>query len=377
MRRLGDVDRLALIRSVLVALALVFLTGFVAVAASSPIRQLTNASGTNVRPAWSPDGKQIAFQSNRDGPFRVYVMNADGSNVRQLTTGDADERHPAWSPDGKRIAVDSGDVQKREIWVIDVASRARTQVTRLGAIATFPSWSPDGTRLAFYVYRSGVMDVWLAGADGSAPTQLTREHASERNQQCTFACHSVAWSPDGGRLAFSDGEHARVLLMASLAAAGTAPTRISPDGERSHFPVFLADGRLVYVTEHISQDQSYTDLWTVMPEASTEREAFAERVQAQGPFALRHDGQELLFASPRSGNFQIYAVTLDDAGRAALAERQSVRDFVSGPVTAPSRADSGIQLPEGWPFLAGLGVVGLLMAGIELAYRRRRRARAG
>src|SRR5438552_2287730 len=143
-------------------------------AAATPIRQLTNTQASNIRPAWSPDGKQIAFQTNRDGPYHIYVMSADGSNVRQLTSSDADDRHPAWSPDGKQLAIDSGDQTNREIWTIDVGSRQRTQITKLGGIASFPSWSPDGKRIAFYVYQAGSMDVWAAMTDnGSNPLRLT------------------------------------------------------------------------------------------------------------------------------------------------------------------------------------------------------------
>ncbi|MGH2377388.1 MAG: TolB family protein [Candidatus Limnocylindria bacterium] len=371
-------DRLALARAVLVAVSLLLLGAYTAAAAASPIRQLTNTPGTNVRPAWSPDGAQIAFQSNRDGPYHVYVMNADGSDVRRLTSGGADDRHPAWSPDARYLAVDSGDSRTREIWLIEVATGARRQLTTLGGIASFPSWSPDGRQIGFYVYREGVMDVWLMGQDGGGVSRLTQDLASEKNQQCTFACHSVAWSPDSGRVAFSDGQHARVLLAAAL-AGGSAPTAITPEGERSHFPVFLADGRLVYVTEHVSTQQSYTDLWTQSPDAGAERQALAEGVQAQGPFAVRSDGAELLFASPRDGNFEIYAVTLDEAGKAALAQRpQRAGEFVDGPVSPGAQpAASGPTLPEGWPYLAGLGVVALLLGGIELAYRRSRRSRAG
>src|SRR2546428_350717 len=121
-----------LARVLCLAACVAFVSGGTTVGAS-PIRQLTQTSASNLRPAWSPDGKRIAFQTNRDGPYHIYVMDADGGNVRQLTSGDADDRHPTWSPDGKRIAVESGSDVKREIWVIDMASRARTQLTRSGA----------------------------------------------------------------------------------------------------------------------------------------------------------------------------------------------------------------------------------------------------
>src|SRR5437879_3631347 len=198
--------RMLLVRVLCLAACVAFVSGGTTVGAS-PIRQLTQTSASNLRPVWSPDGKRIAFQTNRDGPYHIYVMDADGGNVRQLTSGDADDRHPTWSPDGKRIAVDSGSDIKRDIWVIDMASRARTQLTRSGAITSFPSWSPDGTRISYYVYRDGAMDIWTTDADGGNTVQLTRQLASERNNQCTFACHSPAWSPDGRQLAFPDADH--------------------------------------------------------------------------------------------------------------------------------------------------------------------------
>ena len=108
--------------------------------------------------------------------------------------------------------------------------------------------------------------------------------------------------------------------MASLSSAAVTP--ISPDGEKSHFPVFLADGRIVYVTEHVTANQSYTDLWIVDPNnPANPRTELAQNIQAQGPFEFNKDGTELLFFSPRTGNFEIYSVTLDAAGKAALAEK--------------------------------------------------------
>ncbi|MCI0745220.1 MAG: DPP IV N-terminal domain-containing protein [Verrucomicrobia subdivision 3 bacterium] len=90
------------------------------------VRQLTNSEGNNVFPAWSFDGKRIAFASNRTGQFEIWVMDADGNNQKQLTFAPADPQTqaqwsngvPAWSPDGTRLAFGSARSGKFEIWVM-------------------------------------------------------------------------------------------------------------------------------------------------------------------------------------------------------------------------------------------------------------------
>ena len=369
-------SKLVVLRALYLAAFLALVTAYVSEAAS-PIRQLTNTTASNLRPAWSPDGKRIAFQSNREGPYHIYVMDSDGGNVSQLTNGDSDDRHPAWSPDGKYLAVDSGDTAKREIWTIEVSSKRRTQVTKLGAIASFPSWSPDGKHLGFYVYQDASMDVWTVASEGGNQTRLTRDLASEGNNQCTFACHAVAWSPDGSRIAVADGDQARVLLLAATNGSVSAP--ITPVDERSHFPVYLPDGSLVYVSEHVTIDQSWTDLWMVDPNAANTidaRTAVAGQIQAQGPFGLSNDVRQLLFASPRSGNFEIYSVTLDAAGKAALAAKpERISPDLS---SAESKAvDKGFRLPDTpEPYVLAAGLLAFAVVGVESIVRARRRSRA-
>lgn len=363
------------------------------VQANGPIVQVTSDGTATVRPAWSPDGARIAFQTSKDNTYKVIVMAADGSDQHRVTQGSADDRHPAWSPDGTRLAVDSGTELKREIAVIDLTTGGRTQITHDDAFATFPAWSPDGSRLSYYVYQDGALDIWTIGADGTRPVQLTHTLASEKNSQCTFACHSATWSADGARLAYADGDQRRVYTM--RADDGTDVVKVSHDDPsgRSHFPVYLADGRLTYVTEHINPGQSWTDIWAVNPNDSPSPIALLQDVQVQGPFEFSPDGQKLAFSSPRNGSFDIYVATLDDSGREALKRVSAETDLSPAlaaaghpgglstsespppPPTAPSTAEPS-GLPAGLnPYILALGGLALLWAGVEGVTIARKRSR--
>ncbi len=118
---------------------------FVMNADGANLHKLTDNQTIDITPGWSPDGKQIAFSSNRDGAFQVYVMDADGSNVRQLTTGDANNVGSAWSPDGTRIAFASDrDGQKYvyDIYLMDADGSHQTRLTTSPWDESSPVWKP-------------------------------------------------------------------------------------------------------------------------------------------------------------------------------------------------------------------------------------------
>ena len=118
--------------------------------------------------------------------------------MRRLTRGLGGEAaNPAWSPDGKLIAYDyrRPGFSSREIWVVDVDGSHPRLVTRLPAVSTLPSWSPDGRRIAFNSnIRGGHYEIYSIGRDGRA---LRRETKSAINTI------DPAWSPDGKEIAFS------------------------------------------------------------------------------------------------------------------------------------------------------------------------------
>jgi Tol biopolymer transport system component len=175
----------------------------------------------DIQPAFSPDGSQIAFRSERGGGG-IFLMGATGESVRRLTDSGF---NPAWSPDGKEIAVADEGIQtplsrnvKSRLWAVDVATGAKRIVTPGNAVqsswsgdAVQPSWSPHGYRIAYWGHRPGHhRDIWtvpavpVAGAKpGEGEVTVTADPAVDWNP---------VWSPDGTWLYFSSDRNGTMNL---------------------------------------------------------------------------------------------------------------------------------------------------------------------
>jgi TolB protein len=129
-------------------------------------RRTLTQGGINNWPAFSPDGRQVAFGSSREGTFQIYLMNADGTGVRRLTDGPGFAARPAWSPDGKRLAFTSNRDGNYQVHVIGADGRGLCRVTAGSERDDFPAWHPDGRRLVVVSERNGAHDLYLVEVPG-------------------------------------------------------------------------------------------------------------------------------------------------------------------------------------------------------------------
>jgi dipeptidyl aminopeptidase/acylaminoacyl peptidase len=116
--------------------------------------QLTDKTYSDTAPEWSPDGKRIAFMSDRNGRWQLYVMDRDGTHVAQLSRDDTanSDGSPSWSPDGKRIAFASNRSDKWQVYTMDVDGANVEELSHDDTGATRPQYAPGG-RLAFLAER--------------------------------------------------------------------------------------------------------------------------------------------------------------------------------------------------------------------------------
>ena len=156
------------------------------------VRRLTSHPARDSSPAWSPDGQRLAFTSDRENRASadVWIMNADGTGLERITD-DLANWAPQFSPDGRQLAVQVN----RDVVVIDLETRARRRLTSAPERDGMnPTWSPDGRRIAFVTTRNRRAEIFTMDADGS-------------NQQLlvSMAAGNVIdprWSPDGRYVAF-------------------------------------------------------------------------------------------------------------------------------------------------------------------------------
>ncbi len=291
--------------------------------------RLTSDPAWDTSPSWSPDGSKIAFSSDRDnlgGPSEIYVMNVDGSGLTRLTNDAFDDAAPVWSPDGSKIAFVRIPAigADAEIYVMNADGSGQTNISNNpSSWDVFPSWSPDGSKIAFQSDNNGA-DIFIMNSDGSGRTALTSDPADD---------WYPSWSPDGTKIAFtSDRDGPDQIYIMNIDGSGQtnisnspdpeAAPRWSPDGtemvfERwnSNYQIYImnSDGSgKTRLTNSAGNDQY--PVWSpVLGSSDTTPPTLSAISDSPDPFSPNSDGINdnvtITFTSDEAGSYTIMILT--------------------------------------------------------------------
>ncbi len=212
-------------------------------------RRLTNNTADDVNPSWSPDRTKIAFHSHRPGDGEIYVMNADGTNQKRLTNNPEDDDEPTWSPDGTKIAFHSHRSGKSEIYVMNADGTNQKRLTNNTAGDDRPTWSPDGTKIVFASDRDGDWEIYVMNADGTNQRKLTNN----------FPANDLApaWSPDGTKIVFVSGRDGDYEIYV-MNASGTNQRKLTNNTEEEAWPTWSPDGtKIVFASDRDGDFEIY------------------------------------------------------------------------------------------------------------------------
>jgi TolB protein len=208
-------------------------------------------------PAWSPDGKRLAYNSFERGNSSIYIQEIATGAREAVASYRGINGAPAFSPDGTRLALTLSRSGNPEIYVMDIASKALTQVTNHWGIDTEPVWSPDGRSILFTSDRAGKPQIYRVSATGGEAQRVS--FAGEYNARATVCCDGkkIAVAQGGGnvyRIAVFDmsfGERGRVETLSpgnldespSFAPNGSMVLYAAKEGRRGVLYAVSADGR--------------------------------------------------------------------------------------------------------------------------------------
>ncbi len=297
------------------------------------LTRLTTNATNEFCPDWSPSGTRIAFESDRDDPrpvacfpncvFKIYVMDADGSNERRLMDLPGSEGHPDWSPDGRSLVfqADRDGDGKNEIYVVPSEGGEPRLVIGGAFDSSAPDFSPDGVRIAFTADRDGGLDLFLVGVDGTDLRKLVDTGVND---------YSPDWSPDGQEILFFAANWPSVRQdLYVIRADGTGlrqitatPRTVDEGGQWS------SDGfRIVFQTD---RDRNF-EIYSMKPDGSDVVRLTNDRGgdywpdlwMPPSPEARQQDDHPIAFVSTRGGAAQIYTMNADGSDPRRLTNERS------------------------------------------------------
>jgi eukaryotic-like serine/threonine-protein kinase len=301
---------------------------------------LAGATGESVRrvtdngfdPAWSPDGKQIAYGTeevndplSRLGISTLFVVDAGGGTPRKLVEGDGVQ--PSWSPSGDRIVYWSNVGGQRDLYTVPAAGGMPVRITNDPALDWSPIWSPDGRFIYFSSDRGTALNLWRIAVDESSGAASGRPEPVTAGVQASIGLPS--FSKDGSRLAF----------RSRVAAVNPAAIPFDPVTLRAGTPFLLDSQNNIRVPSSVSPDGKLLALYAIgehqedlfiAPLDGAIRRLTDDAARDRGP-VFTPDGRSLVFYSNRDGQWSPWIVGTDGGGlrKVAVAKDGAIYPVVS------------------------------------------------
>jgi dipeptidyl aminopeptidase/acylaminoacyl peptidase len=313
--------------------------------AASESHALTSAKKSSTNPAWSPDGKWIAFLSDRPGQItgtpegkkQLYVIPADGGEAQQLTKIESDVNDLEWAPDSKRIAFLASDVEPKtlkdrkekygeysvvhadyqmtHLWIIEISSESTPapEPKRLTdgdkfSIGDF-SWSPDGTRIAFSAQKdpdlisSETADLYVVTVSDSAVKKIVSTPGPDRNPQ---------WSPDGKNIAFETTAGAKYFFYANVkiavvSAEGGTPQILTESFDEDPGLIGWGPDGIYFAAEQ----KTYAHLFRLNPATKAVEKLSAPEHIAAFSFSFSKDYKQAAYRAAMESQYpEVYATSV-------------------------------------------------------------------
>ena len=346
-----------------------------------------DSKADDTMPAFSPDGNQIVFRSERNSGG-IYVMGATAENVRRISDVGY---HPSWSPDGKKIVVSERasihhtlhTIPNSSLWTVDVESGNKQPLDTKGD-AIMPSWSPNGQRIAYWFVQAGKTgEIATVPAAGGEPVVVTNDAFSDWNP---------VWSPDGRFLYFASDRSGsmslwRVAIDETTGQVSGEPEPVAAPSKYCRHITFSRDGNLLGYVRYESKSNlqqvgfdpiakktvGETDWVTrsnheiTNPQLSPNGEEYVVRnvksnqedlvifnrdgtnwrnltndVFLERTPTWSHDGKQIAFHSDRSGKYQVWMINADGSNLRQITFTEKTGAFV--PVFSPD--DSRLVFSE-------------------------------
>lgn len=258
-----------------------------ALTASDPAHRLTNlisSTAYEISPRYSPDGKRIAFESNRSGSSEIWVCGSEGENPICLTSFRGPlAGSPSWSPDGKQLAIDCRPEGNADIYVISSDGGHPRRLTTDPAEDIVPSWSQDGQWIYFSSHRSGRLQVWKVEAAGGDAVQMTQQGGFDPVE-----------SPDGKWLYYTQDRGSSSIWR--MPTTGGPETPVYDFHERNYSRMWLVTNEGIYFVLPASPTRSLIKLFEpTTGSVRTVAEIDSAMRNGVSGLTLSPDGKWLLF----------------------------------------------------------------------------------